>query len=563
MATGTFYNDSQTKDICQALSRLQQSSDASCEVSLFIDDGQEVRVHGSIFAASSHVLRDLLTNRREPGLTKALNVTGVSSEALQSLIKYLYTGELCVTVESVGEILRKCIEWKLSFPEEKCYCFMKSHYVHSSLGLDSGFHGSKCSAERVGDGSKNLLQLRNDNTLFDYSRLAYLYNKSSEFKAFSEVELWSKRSYEGKKFDQDSSGISEPLRNDRNTDSACNFKDRSNADLVKSPSKNVLQERNSCKHWYMLGNFMDKTCKKPKGLEDIAVEETILSTSPSSTNLNGTMNNVGQSLQQKISDELVYQNSLQISTEISTGNEHEAFRTKPNQSPSSSVVDSFCKNACLEPKCLTVNFSDEVLTGTLSNIDNDFMNPAECMIDVKKKTKNEYEYQEKVNVSEDNRLKPESKLEDEACATRQQIDNFEGQAKFDESRRESQVTGAKNKKNDEGISTTNFSTSNADMQSVKLQCFSCPKCHGNFNVAAGLVQHLHQCEKTKPKESEKTKSRKRTVLHHRLFKCTECNFCSSRSQSSLDEHMFKKHNKPVESDLKFLVCMVRTFLCHN
>lgn len=559
---GTFYNDSQTRDICQSFFKLQQSSDSSCDVSLFIENGQEVRVHGSIFAASSGVLRDLLTNRREPEFAKTLNVTGISSEALESLIKYLYTGELCITVEFVGEILRKCIEWKLSFAEEKCYCFIRSHYAHSSADLDFGFHSSKCSAERVGNISKNLLQLRNDNALLpsnDYSRIPFLHNKSFKVKALSEVELWSKKSYEGKKFDQDSSGISEPSRINQNIDSACNLKDQpadcSNADPDQSRSKNMSQERNSCKYLYSLGNLTDKTCKKPKQLHDAAVEETVFSTSSPCTEFNAMMDDESRSLLQKSSDKVVSQNSLHVSTEISTGTEHETFRTEHSQSPNLSVVDSFDKNAGLEPKHLTVHLSDKVLTGNLSNMDDDFMYHAECLIDVKRKTKNKYKYQEKVNVSEDNRLKPECKLEEEACRdTRQRMDNFEEPTNFNETRRESQFTGAETPKNDQDISTTNFSMSNADMKSAKVQYFSCPKCHRNFNTAARLVQHLNRCEKTK--------MRKRSI-HRRLFKCTECNFCSSRSQSYLDEHMFKKHNKPVESDLKFLVCTVMTFLCHH
>lgn len=561
MPKGIFYNDSQTRDICQSFFKLQQSSDSSCDVSLFIENGQEVRVHGSIFAASSNVLRDLLTNRREPEFTKTLNITGISSEALQSLIKYLYTGELCITVEFVGEILRKCIEWKLSFAEEKCYCFIRSHYAHSSADLDVVFHSSKCGAESVCNISKNLFQLRNDKTLVpsnDYSRIPFLHNKSFKVKALSEVELSSKRSYLGKDFDQDTSDISEPPRISQNINSACNLKDQtadcSESDSDESHSKNMSQDRNSCKYQNTLRNLTEKTCRKPKQQQDTAVEETVFSTSSPSAEFNVMTDNESQSLLQKSTDTVVSQNSLQVSTEISTGTDHETFRTENNRSPNLLVGDSFDKNAGLEPKRLTVNLSDKVLTGNLSNMDDDIMYHAECMIDVKRKTKNKSKFQENVNVSKTNGLKQEIKLEEEARHdTRQGMDNFKEQADFSETRRDSQFTGAKTLQNDQDISTTDFNMSNADMKSVKVQYFSCPKCHRNFNTATRLVQHLHRCEKTKP--------RKRSV-HHRLFKCTECNFCSSRSQSYLDEHMFKKHNKPVESDLKFLVCMVMTFLCH-
>lgn len=93
--------DAHKKNICHGLSSLQQNGE-------FVDmtlaaDGHLVKVHQVIIALASPYIKELISTAQCPHPVIFLNK--ISYQTLCSLLEYVYTGEVLVSIENLNELL--------------------------------------------------------------------------------------------------------------------------------------------------------------------------------------------------------------------------------------------------------------------------------------------------------------------------------------------------------------------------------------------------------------------------------------------------------------------------
>lgn len=190
-----------SSSILSVLNQLRLQRDLS-DVDLVVE---EVRIpaHRAVLAASSPYFRAMFASSYSESHQKAVEMFGVTPEALVSLVTYFYTSEINISTSNVQEIFAAACMLQVTSIRDACCQFIRSHLgVTNCLGVSVFADALSCTElKQVADEfarknfselvhSDEFLSLTVDQVLELFSSNAL--NVSSEENVFESVLAWIK-----------------------------------------------------------------------------------------------------------------------------------------------------------------------------------------------------------------------------------------------------------------------------------------------------------------------------------------------------------------------------------
>lgn len=129
-----------------------------CDVFLVGSDGQKVAAHKAVLAASTPYFKAMFTNGMKESTQPAIHFPGITSEILECLVNYMYSGHTAVTERNVGMLLEPASMWQLTSVLDSCCKFLLKNLdsdcclawatMGSLLSLPALYDGAMAFAER-------------------------------------------------------------------------------------------------------------------------------------------------------------------------------------------------------------------------------------------------------------------------------------------------------------------------------------------------------------------------------------------------------------------------------
>jgi kelch-like protein 2/3 len=114
-----------------------QRSDVLTDVTL-VADNVEVRAHKNVLAANSPYFHAMFTENFEERLSKSVTLSEVDPQALEALVKFIYTAEVDISEDNVQALLTAANLLQLSEVRDACCEFLASQlHPTNCLGIRS------------------------------------------------------------------------------------------------------------------------------------------------------------------------------------------------------------------------------------------------------------------------------------------------------------------------------------------------------------------------------------------------------------------------------------------
>jgi len=111
-----------------------RSAGVLCDYTI-VAGGLEMHVHRAVLVACSDYFRAMLTGEMRESRESSVTLQGISSFGLQTVIEFIYTGVLKISLDNVEEILAAASHLQVSH-SLSCFCmtyFVTHHKINSML----------------------------------------------------------------------------------------------------------------------------------------------------------------------------------------------------------------------------------------------------------------------------------------------------------------------------------------------------------------------------------------------------------------------------------------------
>ena len=98
-----------------------------CDFIIKADDGEEFPVHRDIMAASSEYFRAMILGNMQESHTGECTLKGVSKEDVKTIVDFVYTGVLDLTMDNVLDVLSLTNYFSISEAVKICCDFILSN----------------------------------------------------------------------------------------------------------------------------------------------------------------------------------------------------------------------------------------------------------------------------------------------------------------------------------------------------------------------------------------------------------------------------------------------------
>ena len=117
-------NDSYREKLLGNLNRMR-TQNVMCDYLLIVGERLEFKVYKTIMVASSDYFRAMLMGGMRESKEEKAELKGLTSDGLEAMINYAYTGSFCVTVDNLDEILQAATHLQMPEAVDSCCEFME------------------------------------------------------------------------------------------------------------------------------------------------------------------------------------------------------------------------------------------------------------------------------------------------------------------------------------------------------------------------------------------------------------------------------------------------------
>nr|XP_009858623.1 kelch-like protein 9 [Ciona intestinalis] len=171
-----------------------------CDVTLTAE-GKSFKAHRGLLASASDYFRAMFTSEMKESFSEDIELHGVSSTGLEQVLRFIYSGEIVLSLENIHDILAAASHLQVTAIMDFCNEFLISEVTLENC-VDIGHIANAYNLEAV-DHHVNVYMLQNFNLVSDFNkvpfdRLTFLLS-SNTLKGCSELQLFNaaKRWIEG------------------------------------------------------------------------------------------------------------------------------------------------------------------------------------------------------------------------------------------------------------------------------------------------------------------------------------------------------------------------------